>query len=504
MSNVLYHVTYARNLEGIASSGLTPGRSSNFGGSYTGHSSGRVFLCDFKSVPFWMRRIWDMAEANSDTPLEDGLIPIALKVKIPRGVDIHQDEPGSRDSRGGAFYVESRLSSSDMAYWDGFSWSAVGDAELEDLIEEAKEHASMEDYGDGEIYWEYGYGDGMKPKTAAMTRRLAKRFLIEKQNLKLATAPWMLGVPGGPCHIIRDLQESDLAPEIKEELIREVEQGSKLDNDDANLLYPQRTIRAEAELFKTIWLSSHAQYRMNLRGITVNEIQNCFDEFNRWYNARIRNKSQDEIKTRHKRMMEDLAKGDTTLFSTRSGVTIVFAIDPRREQVRLVSCWWTSDPNPPKVNPGECDYIPYLDDPRQVNPKPKILGANMSNREVAARIATRVYKEAQFRAIQAGLAQITQKERRALYTLNEVADDLGDEYAYDSLQPSTEDFVPQMRAFRTCLDEVVSGAALYEAMRGQPYQMWDRYKSLILSAGKKIGVDVEAMYRGDVEMYKNM
>jgi hypothetical protein len=178
--DVLYHVTYARNLDGISSSGLEPGRSSNFGGAYKGHSSGRVFLCDFKSVGFWFGKLWDMAEAGSDTPLDDGLIPVALKVNLPRSVTLHDDEEGSRDSRGGAFYVEDKIPSSYISYWDGFSYSAASDAFVEDIIEEAKDNSDVEDYGDGEFYYDFGYGDYFMPKKARISQRVAARVMLER------------------------------------------------------------------------------------------------------------------------------------------------------------------------------------------------------------------------------------------------------------------------------------------------------------------------------------
>ena len=178
----LYHVTYARNLQGIGSQGLVPGRGSNFGGAYRGHSSGRTFLCDFKSVKFWLGRLWDMSEANSDTPLEDGLIPIVLKVKVPRGVELHEDEAGSKDSRGQAFFVEDKIPASNIAYWDGFSYSASSDAFVEDIIEEAKENSNVEDYGDGEVYYDFGYGDYFMPKKASVSQRVAARVMLDLQR----------------------------------------------------------------------------------------------------------------------------------------------------------------------------------------------------------------------------------------------------------------------------------------------------------------------------------
>lgn len=212
------------------------------------------------------------------------------------------------------------------------------------------------------------------------TNRLYQaHFLVKPDLIRLACiavmarAPQELGLPGGPCHIIRDIEEENLPEEIKNELIEDLERGKDLSNADADLLYPPKRIPIQSSLFKNIYLTAHAQYRMNLRGVTVREIQAVFDEFIRWYKARMKN--PDKLKPDQRKLMTDLAYGESAKFEGhRSGLTIVFSVDQRRREARLVSCWWTGLPNPPKPKPGQCDFIPYLDKERKID-RPAILGS---------------------------------------------------------------------------------------------------------------------------------
>jgi hypothetical protein len=189
----------------------------------------------------------------------------------------------------------------------------------------------------------------------------------------MARAPVELGLPGGPCHIIRDIEEESLPQALKQDLIEDIERGKDLSNADADKIYKKMRLPAKVDIFKSILLTSHAQYRMNLRGVTVREIQAAFDEFERWYDARKR--SPDKVRPEQQKMMTELAYGDPVRFNAnRSGLTIVFAVDHRRKEARLVSTWWTSVPNPPKPKPGQCDFVPYLDQERGVS-RPAILGS---------------------------------------------------------------------------------------------------------------------------------
>lgn len=162
--NTYYHITYAKNLPGIASNGLVPGRGSNFGGGYSGHSSGRIFLSGFRSIRFWIEKLWNVAEHSSDSPVEDGWIPVALKVTLPDEVASFLDEAGARDSRGDAVYIEERIPPRHLRVWTGESWEELSSGIEEDIIAEAKEVSDVEEEDGLLLYW--FDGDHFRPKRA--------------------------------------------------------------------------------------------------------------------------------------------------------------------------------------------------------------------------------------------------------------------------------------------------------------------------------------------------
>jgi len=244
-------------------------------------------------------------------------------------------------------------------------------------------------YGiEGEFKFEDMVLEDISDRDPFFTGLLITTYILlipETSTSKEARAPQEIGLPGGPCHIIRDIEEESLPEGVKEDLIKDVERGKSLSNADADKLYPQQRLPAKADLFKTILLTSHAQYRMNLRGVTVRELQAVFEEFDRWYKARLKNPQN--LKPAQRKLMSDLAYGEAARFAgNRTGLTIVFAVDKRKREARLVSCWWTDTPNPTKPKPGQCDFVPYLDKSRQTE-RPAILGSP------AFRVACRVWTE---------------------------------------------------------------------------------------------------------------
>lgn len=125
---ILYHVTYAANLPGIAAHGLIPGERSNYSGGYDGHSKGRIFLTEEDGVRYWYQRMVDLAEHNSDNPLEDLLVPIVLAVDTedpsfyPDGLPIEEDKVGTRDALAQAWFTRTPVDTSAIYLWDGEEW----------------------------------------------------------------------------------------------------------------------------------------------------------------------------------------------------------------------------------------------------------------------------------------------------------------------------------------------------------------------------------------------
>ena len=46
-----------------------------------------------------------------------------------------------------------------------------------------------------------------------------------------------IGLPGGPCHVIRNIEEADVPESVKDDLIQDVERGRDLSNQDASKVY---------------------------------------------------------------------------------------------------------------------------------------------------------------------------------------------------------------------------------------------------------------------------
>lgn len=119
---VLYHVTYAERLDSIADHGLQPNMPRSIGAaSYDGHARGRVFLTDARGMSLWAQRAEEFAVHNSDDPRADGLVPVVLRVQVPP--EMQEDDEGTRDSGGHAWFVTQPIPPESLAVWDGRQWN---------------------------------------------------------------------------------------------------------------------------------------------------------------------------------------------------------------------------------------------------------------------------------------------------------------------------------------------------------------------------------------------
>jgi hypothetical protein len=151
MPDYLYHVTPARNLEGIADHGLRSGSGASFGG-YAGHAQGRVFLAERDAVRCWWGKIQDLVEHHSEGRdiVPELQVPVVLRVrKAPLKRLLTDDELGSRDCIGGkSFFVQGgAIEPGEVSVWDGRTWSNVRSVDPEEVID------GDEDGEEGEDGW---------------------------------------------------------------------------------------------------------------------------------------------------------------------------------------------------------------------------------------------------------------------------------------------------------------------------------------------------------------
>ena len=148
----LYHVSLLTRLDSIATSGLFPGRSENWPG-YSSHAKGRVFLTEQGAVNEWIHKVTYSAAIDSDRPVEEGFIPVVLRVPLQQVEEfLHKDERGSRDVLSGdSYYVESTVHPDELEVYTPSGWVDVDDVDVDEMIEHAVEHATRDEY-DGEVY----------------------------------------------------------------------------------------------------------------------------------------------------------------------------------------------------------------------------------------------------------------------------------------------------------------------------------------------------------------
>lgn len=152
-----------------------------------------------------------------------------------------------------------------------------------------------------------------------------------------------LGKPGGPCQVVKRIDMTVVNPSVKENLIDEIEHGDTFTNSDASQVYGPE-IEFLGGIFRKMYLSAHAQYRMDLRGITVALVQRSLMDL-----STAMGKDQ--------YMMRDVFQAAGRGYrweDHKRGITIV--IDPQgRDTVRIVTVFpmGKSDPKPP--GEGGCE-----------------------------------------------------------------------------------------------------------------------------------------------------
>lgn len=116
----------------------------------------------------------------------------------------------------------------------------------------------------------------------ADSRRLALRYAA----VRWADLSPPLGYPGGSCHLMERVREE--APVREQEgLIEKIEEGQNLTLSESSQIYGLEGERgATGSSFKAMVLKPHAQYRMDLRGVTVADLKRYFQNFQREWSKR--------------------------------------------------------------------------------------------------------------------------------------------------------------------------------------------------------------------------
>jgi len=162
-----------------------------------------------------------------------------------------------------------------------------------------------------------------------------------------------LGHPGGPCYVVKRILENVHDQHLRDQLIKEIEEGDDLSNPQAARIYNLDVERGVGKV-KFIVIGPHAAYRMDLRGVNVPVVRAAVQRFlkqaNDW-------KSQQDWHYAHIKQLLD--RGQAVDYTDpRTGLTIIFALD-REDRFKLVTTYWKGEPDPKPVPAQMCVTAGY-------------------------------------------------------------------------------------------------------------------------------------------------
>jgi len=164
-SEILYHITFYRNLGSIAAEGLQVGYGGGAGqgAGYQEHSSQGVFTTEWGGVFSWFNKVEAWGESmlsGSQSTYSEDLFPVVLAVKH-EGSDPVYDEIGSNDVFEDAWILQpEEVPEESVLLWNGEAWVDIQDWGTIDPDKAfTKEHSGeFDEYGEEEIYyWETEY-----------------------------------------------------------------------------------------------------------------------------------------------------------------------------------------------------------------------------------------------------------------------------------------------------------------------------------------------------------
>lgn len=154
-----------------------------------------------------------------------------------------------------------------------------------------------------------------------------------------------LGWKGGPCQVVDRIEDAVHSPAVQQDLEDKVEHGTKLTNQETAQVYSLETEQGGG-LFRQMLVTPHAQYRMDLRGITVGDLRTFFTHFSKKLN---------DWKSQHSWEWDyysrNLAQGESVEWVDKKLGDLKVAFSAYgRSAVRVVTVFWEGKPDPKPVH----------------------------------------------------------------------------------------------------------------------------------------------------------
>ena len=164
--------------------------------------------------------------------------------------------------------------------------------------------------------------------------------------------PQPLGFPGGPCHVVQRIHEEVRDPRLRDTLTEKVEQGQGLSNPEAAKVYDLEVESGTKKIFQRLRIGPHAQYRMDLRGITVPLLRKSLLNFlMQVHNQNAKSPGTFDFYMQHLNSREGLRWEDPKL-----KLVVVLRMDGPNT-VKIITTFWKGDPDPKPPGVGNCEIL---------------------------------------------------------------------------------------------------------------------------------------------------
>lgn len=177
--------------------------------------------------------------------------------------------------------------------------------------------------------------------TSPLVLRVAARF----QRADLSPP---LGKPGGPCQVMHRIEDAVRNDALKGELIREVGHGETISNPDAAKVYPlDHESGSAGSRIKHILITSHCQYRMDLRSVTVEDLRKALAAWSKMLNDLRAQKHPG-----YDRMMREMNAGKVQWEDPKTGLFVAFEV--QGDKAAIITTYWKGQKDPRAVPSTSC------------------------------------------------------------------------------------------------------------------------------------------------------
>lgn len=172
---------------------------------------------------------------------------------------------------------------------------------------------------------------------AAITQGVRSKLLRRSTHTADLNPP--LGVGGGPCKVVDRIRQSIKNLRLQDVLAEEAQEGH-MPNADARKIY--RPDHEKGSVFEDFDITPHAQYRMDFRTITVEDVRRALNSFA---------KRLQELKVSDpKRYEATLAQDVIEWIDPRTRLEIVFGLGTSGE-INIITTYWKGQRDP---QPTDC------------------------------------------------------------------------------------------------------------------------------------------------------